>query len=80
MKKAIHSTQQKQLQRLLRRIRQDAELTQRELAERLEVPQSVVSKYETGERRLDLVELKQVCEAVDVSLSDFVRHFEDSLV
>ena len=79
MIKAIHSTQQKQLQRLLRRIRQEAELTQRELAERIEVPQSVVSKYETGERRLDLVELKQVCEAVGVPLQEFVRRFEEGV-
>ena len=61
-------------------MRQEAELTQRELAERLEVPQSVVSKYETGERRLDLVELKQVCEAVDITLQELVRRFEQALV
>lgn len=39
-------------------------LTQVELAEMLEVRQSYVSNYETGERRLDIVEFVLVCEAL----------------
>ena len=61
---------------MLRQARVDAGLTQVEVAKRLKVPQSFVSKYESGERRLDLVELRDVCQAVGVSLVDFVRLFE----
>jgi transcriptional regulator with XRE-family HTH domain len=68
-----------ELQALLRQIRLDAGFTQSELAKRLGQPQSFVSKYESGERRLDLVELRHICEAVGISLRDFVRRFEATL-
>jgi transcriptional regulator with XRE-family HTH domain len=50
-----------------------------ELASRLGVPQSFVSKYESGERRLDVLELRLVCQAVGVSLQEFVRRLEKGL-
>lgn len=62
---------------MLRQIRLDAGLTQVDVAKRLRQPQAFVSRYETGERRLDLLELRQVCRAVGISLRDFVREFED---
>jgi transcriptional regulator with XRE-family HTH domain len=62
--------------RLLRRIRMDASLTQKQLADLLGVTQARVSKYEQGERRLDMLELKKVCDAVGVSLMEFARQFE----
>lgn len=76
MQKAIHSAQQAHLQKLLRRVRKEAGLTQVELGKRLDEPQSLVSDYERGERRLDLIELKQVCNAAGVDLVEFVRLFE----
>jgi len=53
-----------------------ANLTQVALAKKLRRPQSFVSKYEIGERRLDLVELGEICAAMGISLGDFVRKFE----
>jgi len=35
-----------------------------------------VSKYELGTRRLDLLELRDVCKELGVSLVDFVRTFD----
>lgn len=61
---------------LLRQIRAEAGLRQVDLAKRLRQPQSFVSKYESGERRLDLLELKQVCIALGISLRDFIKRFE----
>jgi transcriptional regulator with XRE-family HTH domain len=49
------------------------------MAERLGQPQSFVSKYESGERRLDLIQLRQICEAVGTTLERFVRRLEKSL-
>lgn len=46
--------------------RHSASLTQAEVAEVLGRPQSFVSKYEQGERRLDVVEFVQVCRAIRV--------------
>ncbi len=64
---------------MLRQVRTEAGLRQTDLAERLGVPQSFVSKYESGERRLDLLELRQVCEAIGLSLRDFVQRLESEL-
>jgi transcriptional regulator with XRE-family HTH domain len=49
---------------ILRAAREEAELTQSEVASRLDVPQSFVSKIESGERRLDLIELRDAEEAL----------------
>jgi len=70
--------QHRRLIGILRQLRVEAGLTQVELAERLGRPQGYVSKYETGERRLDLVELQQIAHAVGVGLGRIVRRFESS--
>ncbi len=41
--------------------------TQSEIAHRLGKPQSFVSKYESGERRLDIVEFMDICRALDIN-------------
>ncbi len=74
--KSIHSPEHQQLTLLLRQLRQDSGLRQLDLAERLGRPQSYVSKYETGERRLDLIELRAICEVVGSSLGELVARFE----
>ncbi len=73
------SAPRQQLLRLLRDIRTEAGLRQVDLAKRLRKPQSFVSKYESGERRLDLIELRRVCHALGISLEDLVRRFEASI-
>ncbi|PZS16458.1 MAG: transcriptional regulator [Pseudonocardiales bacterium] len=78
MDKAIYTAEHRRLCALLRVVRERAELRQADVAEALDVPQSFVSKYESGERRLDLIELKQVCAALDTTLEGFVQEFERS--
>lgn len=80
MEKSIYTTQQRRLQELLRLLRKEAGLRQVELAERLGVPQSFVSKYESGERRLDILELRACCAALGISLEEFVRKLEEALL
>ena len=48
-------------------------LTQSDVAGRLGKPQSFVSKYETGERRLDVVEFLEVCDALAVTHQSILR-------
>lgn len=79
MGKRVPKFYQKRLQTLLRQTRLESGLRQVDLAGRLGQPQSFVSKYESGERRLDLPELRQVCKALGISLQEFIRKFEDSL-
>jgi transcriptional regulator with XRE-family HTH domain len=53
-------------QQLLIEERKKADLTQAELSSRLKRQQSFVSKYERGERRLDVVEFGEVARALGV--------------
>lgn len=76
MDKSIYSAEYQRLCALLRDLRQEAGLTQVEVAARLEEPQSFVSKYESGERRLDVIELAQVAEAMGVPMRAVLGRFE----
>ncbi len=73
MEKSIYSAQYQQLCALLRELRRDAGLKQIDVAERLDVPQSFVSKYESGERRLDVIELRHVAGAIGTTLEAIVE-------
>lgn len=79
MHKSIGSRAFTHLAACLRHAREQAGLTQETLALRLGESQSFVSKCERGERRLDLVELRQFCQAMEISLEKFVRQFEKTL-
>jgi transcriptional regulator with XRE-family HTH domain len=79
MKKSLFSKDYKRFLKLLREVRERAGLTQGQIADRLETTQSVVSKCERGERRLDIVELKAWCQALDTSLPAFITEFEKVL-
>lgn len=52
----MHSSEYRALRAELRRVRESAELSQRDLATLLNVPHSWIAKVESGERRIDLVE------------------------
>jgi transcriptional regulator with XRE-family HTH domain len=68
------------LQNLLRAIRKESGLSQQELATRLDKPQSFVSKYESGERRLDILEIFQICRTLRIPFAVFAQRLEDHLV
>lgn len=61
---------------MLRAARQQAGLTQEDMAAQLRMTQSLVSKCERGERRLDIVELRAWCLALGLPLEEFIRRFE----
>ena len=63
---------------LLRQVRIDADLTQEQVAAKIGQTQSYVSKYESGEQRLDLIEVEAVCNAVGIPLVDLVRRYLES--
>ena len=79
MGQTIHSEDYRALLTLLRSLREEAGLTQVELAERLGRPQSFVSKIEVGERRLDVAELRMLTEALGQDVVDIVQRWVSSL-
>ncbi len=64
---------------LLRGKREAIGMTQIQLAEKLNLSQTVVSKIETCERRLDVIELIDVCEAINISYLDFFNELNSKL-
>jgi transcriptional regulator with XRE-family HTH domain len=54
-------------------------LTQKEISAKLEIPQSTVSKVESGTRKIDLIELRLWCNVCGLTLSEFVEKFESNL-
>jgi transcriptional regulator with XRE-family HTH domain len=67
------------LRKLLREVRKEAGLRQIGLAERLGRPQSFVSDIEKGQRRVDVLELREICAACGVPLSVFITRLEERL-
>jgi len=61
-------------------LRRAAKVRQIDLAERLGKPQSFVSKYERGERRLDFIEFMAIAEAIGLDVYDFIRLYSERVV
>lgn len=72
---ALHSEEYRRFVRLLVAARHDAQLTQRALAERLDVDPSFVAKYETCVRRLDFVEFLRIADALNVDSAAFITAY-----
>ena len=79
MEKSVYRDENLVLLRLLKQCRVEAGLTQVQFAQALERPQSFASDIERGLRRLDLVQLRDICKALNVGLVEFVQRFEDEL-
>lgn len=75
---SLYSPEWRALIATLKESRLEAGLTQAQLAAKLDVDQSTVSKIERSERRIDVVELKLICDALGISLRDFVDRFESA--
>ncbi len=76
MTKSAFTAKYERFRLLLVEARQTAQLTQIELAKKLARPQSYVSKYERGERRLDVVEFLDVAQALNVDPLEFIANLE----
>ena len=73
MKKALYERSYAAFTELLKEERKNASLTQAALAKKLRRPQSYVSKYERGDRRLDVIEFIEVARVIGFDLHDFLR-------
>ena len=79
VKKTLNKKEHRILLEQLYRLRMSSGLRQADLAEKLGVPQSFISKIESGERRTDLIELREICVALGSNLREFINEFEKAL-
>ena len=70
---SIHDPRYQDLIKKLITLRESKNMTQVELARRLEKPQSYVSKVEILERRLDVIELIDWLKLLEVELTNFLN-------
>jgi ribosome-binding protein aMBF1 (putative translation factor) len=73
MEKSQHTARYRRLTDKLREVRERAGLTQQRVARKLKVYASLVSKCESGERRIDVVELAAFCKVYGIDLIEFLR-------
>ncbi|MHC8317586.1 helix-turn-helix domain-containing protein [Pseudomonas sp. LB3P31] len=78
--KTIHTAPYQHLLSLLIEARKISKLTQQELSEKLGRPQSYVSKYERGERRLDVIEFLEVSANLGADPHCILREIEQMLL
>jgi hypothetical protein len=71
--KSIHSEPYRLLLSLLVRERKRADITQQDLSCALGRPQSFVSKYERGERRLDVIEFLEICRHLQADAFEILK-------
>lgn len=72
MTRSTFTSRHARLRAVLLKARKDAGLTQAEVAKKVGRPQSFVSKYENGERRLDVIEFLDVAAALGFNAGRFL--------
>lgn len=78
MSSSVYSLRYRKFLERLKAARLEASLTQQQVAARFGVPQSFISKCESGERRVDVIELLDFAEMYGKPVMYFID-FEDSL-
>jgi transcriptional regulator with XRE-family HTH domain len=73
LKKALYEQSYAAFTGLLKEERKKAGLTQARLAKKLRRPQSYVSKYERGDRRLDVIEFLEIARAIGFDPNDVLQ-------
>ncbi len=73
MSKSVYSKEYKDIIKRLKRTRLEIGLSQQEVADKLGKPQSYVSKIESGERRLDVAEIKDFATTYRKNVSVFIK-------
>lgn len=79
VRKARFSPEYEVFLKRLRAAREDQGLLQVEVAKRLRVPQQYISRFETGETRMDVIQLWRYCQALGVDFTSFCRRLARDL-
>ena len=73
MKKTIYSKEHKYLVEQLKKARKEAGLGQKDVAKLLNKTQSYVSKVESGQRRIEVLQLREFARIYKKNLDFFIR-------
>jgi len=73
MSKGIYSKDHKYLVEQLKKARKEAGLDQSDVAKKLGKTQSYVSKIESGQRRIDVIQLKEFAKVYKRKLEYFIK-------
>ncbi|MCA8999485.1 MAG: helix-turn-helix transcriptional regulator [Planctomycetaceae bacterium] len=73
MKKSRFTSRYNQFLAALRQARKDAGLTQTQVGKKFGAHASFVSKCESGERRVDVIELAEFCRIYGLALNEFLE-------
>ena len=76
MKKSLNTKETKILLEMLYQLRMSNHLRQEDLAKLLKTPQSFISKIESGERRIDIIELRTILSLLKTNLIEFTIELE----
>tara|TARA_B100000745_G_scaffold205891_1_gene136122 strand:+ start:321 stop:542 length:222 start_codon:yes stop_codon:yes gene_type:complete len=73
MKKSIHTKEYEYFVERLRKARNEAGLTQVQVAKKLNRPQSYISTIESGQQRVDVIELQKFAKIYKKDLNYFFK-------
>ena len=76
MTSSIFTKEYDKFRKLLSKYRQECGVTQAKLAEKLNRPQSYISKYESGERRLDVIEFLKIAKILNMDIPKFFKELD----
>lgn len=76
MTKSVFTDRYRLFTQMLIQERCDKRITQTQLARMLKKPQSYVSKYENGERRLDIVEFLEIADCIGIDAAEFIKKLQ----
>lgn len=77
--KTIYTREYRILLRILKSKRQQKKISQHEMAKKFSVPQSFISKIESGERRLDVIELFRYCDVLGIKIIQLIKEFHQEI-
>ena len=73
MSKSIYSNDHKYIIEQLKKARQETGLDQEQVAKKLKKTQSYISKIEAGQRRIDVIQLKEFANIYKKPMSFFIK-------
>ena len=73
MSKSVYSKDYKEIIERLKKARIEADLSQQAVADKFGKPQSYISKIESGERRLDVAEMKKFAAIYNKPAAHFLK-------